>query len=212
LGGAPTQTRQLRIKSTVPHLSRIAWKTWIPTRGNRDVKASPPLLFFFQKLVHFALHTWTPRVISFAIWRFKRKCLAIFQKRNILWHTSYQPQYTAYSMLFLAVPEFINQSSHVANTYLSTLPGHKSCERLGVESRLAKSQTAIHAVRGQLQRLLSDVMLWQHMRFHENNSMYCGTVGWAQKLNGRVRSRAGSHWREPYQCGVLGLVVLSNRM
>jgi len=80
-------------------------------------------------------------------------------------------------MLSLAVSEFINQSSHVANTYLSALPGHKSCERLGVESRVAKSQTAIHTVRGQLQRLLSDVVLWQHMKFHANNSMHCGTVG-----------------------------------
>jgi len=80
-------------------------------------------------------------------------------------------------MLSLAVPEFINQSSHVTNTYLSTLPGHKSCERIGVESRVVKCQTAIHAVRGQLQRLLSNVVLWQHMRFHENNFMHCGTVG-----------------------------------
>ena len=162
--------------------------------------------------MHFALHTSTPRVISFAIRRFKWKCLATFQKRNILWHTSYQPQYTAHSMLSLAVSEFINQSSHVANTYLSALPGHKSCERLGVKSRVAKSQTTIHAVRGQLQRLLSDVVLWQHMRFHENNSMHCGTVGWARRLVGWLRSRAGSHWREPYQCGVLGFVVLPNRM
>jgi len=72
-------------------------------------------------------------------------------------------------MLSLAVPEFINQSSHVTNTYLSTLPGHKSCD--------PKSQTAIHAVRGQLQRLLLDVVLWQRTRFHENDSMHCGTVG-----------------------------------
>jgi len=71
-----------------------------------------------------------PRVISFEIRRFRRKCLAIFQKRNILWHTSCQPQYTTHSMLSLAVPEFINQSSHVTNTYLSALSGHKSCERL----------------------------------------------------------------------------------
>ena len=162
--------------------------------------------------MHFALHTSIPRMISFAIRRFKRKCLAICHNRNMLWHTSYQSRYTAHSMLSLAVPEFINQSSHVTNTYLSALPGHKSCERLGWACRVAKSQTAIHAVRGQLQWLLSDVVLWQHKRFHPNNFTHCGTVGCAQKLGGRVRSRAGSHWREPYQCGVLGLVVFPNRM